>query len=206
MSSTLFGIVEELRDTATYYRGKRGVEWLLDRAATEIETLRSELDKVRNLAVGINDETKQLTEERNTALLKIGHIRNEIDCRIEHGADSNGHLEAIRTMIDNKDSKVNNKTDIVEKLYITPHFITADEFGSPYTMPHEITERNKQERYEAAREIHRLRFERDEARREVCMLASGKGGRSSSVSPDAIEYAQSRGWDCFKKDLTDDNS
>ena len=23
---------------------------------------------------------------------------NEIDCRIEHGADSNGHLEAIRNL------------------------------------------------------------------------------------------------------------
>ena len=33
-------------------------------------------------------------------LLMIGQIRNEIDCRIEHGADSNGHLEAIRDMID----------------------------------------------------------------------------------------------------------
>ena len=32
----------------------------------------------------------------------IGQIRNEIDCRIEHGADSNGHLEAIRDMIDKK--------------------------------------------------------------------------------------------------------
>ena len=35
-------------------------------------------------------------------LLMIGQIRNEIDCRIEHGADSNGHLEAIRDMIDKK--------------------------------------------------------------------------------------------------------
>jgi hypothetical protein len=32
----------------------------------------------------------------------LGQIRNEIDCRIEHGADSNGHLEAIRDMIDKK--------------------------------------------------------------------------------------------------------
>lgn len=34
-------------------------------------------------------------------------------------------------------------------------------------------------------------------RREFCMMMAGKGGRSSSESPDAVEYAQSRGWDCF---------
>ena len=31
-------------------------------------------------------------------LLMIGQIRNEIDCRIEHGAESNGHLEVLRDM------------------------------------------------------------------------------------------------------------
>lgn len=36
-------------------------------------------------------------------------------------------------------------------------------------------------------------------RQEVCMLSVGKGGRSSSVSPDAIEEADRRGWDCFGK-------
>ena len=29
-------------------------------------------------------------------------IRDEIDCRIEHGAESNGHLEAIRDILDRK--------------------------------------------------------------------------------------------------------
>jgi len=50
---------------------------------------------------------------------------------------------------------------------------------------------------EAANEIERLRKERDEARREICMILGGKGGRSSHVSPDAIDHARSRGWDCF---------
>ena len=48
--------------------------------------------------------------------------------------------------------------------------------------------------------VEKLRKERDEARREICMIMGGKGGRSSHISPDAIDYAKSRGWDCFKED------
>lgn len=51
---------------------------------------------------------------------------------------------------------------------------------------------------EAYMEITRLQRERDEARREICMIMGGKGGRSSHISPDAIDYAKSRGWDCFR--------
>ena len=50
-------------------------------------------------------EIEQLRKQRDEAWLKIGHIRNEIDCRIEHGADSNRHLEAIRNMIDMENEK-----------------------------------------------------------------------------------------------------
>ena len=46
--------------------------------------------------------------------------------------------------------------------------------------------------------IKLVRKERDEARREICMIKGGKGGRSSHISPDAIDYAKSRGWDCFR--------
>ena len=41
---------------------------------------------------------KKLRDERDDARLRTGRILNEIDCRIEHGADSNGHLEAIRNL------------------------------------------------------------------------------------------------------------
>ena len=44
------------------------------------------------------DEIERLTKERDEAWLEKGRIMNEIDCRIEHGADSNGHLEAIRKL------------------------------------------------------------------------------------------------------------
>jgi len=47
------------------------------------------------------------------------------------------------------------------------------------------------------KEVLELRKQRDEARREICMILGGKGGRSSHVSPDAIDHARSRGWDCF---------
>ena len=41
------------------------------------------------------DEIERLRAERDEARLQMGRILNEIDCRIEHGAESNGHLEAI---------------------------------------------------------------------------------------------------------------
>ena len=44
------------------------------------------------------NEIEQLRKERDEAWLEKGRIMNEIDCRIEHGADSNGHLEAIRKL------------------------------------------------------------------------------------------------------------
>jgi hypothetical protein len=41
---------------------------------------------------------QRLTKERDEARLQTGRILNEIDCRIEHGAESNGHLEAIHNL------------------------------------------------------------------------------------------------------------
>jgi hypothetical protein len=40
--------------------------------------------------------------ERDEARLQTGRILTEIDCRIEHGAESNGHLEGIRNLFKNK--------------------------------------------------------------------------------------------------------
>jgi uncharacterized coiled-coil DUF342 family protein len=47
---------------------------------------------------------------------------------------------------------------------------------------------------EAADEIERLRKERDEARREIC-----KNVAAISASMNAKQWAQERGWDCFKE-------
>jgi hypothetical protein len=54
---------------------------LMDKAIAEIKRLRQ--------------ENATLTAERDAARLQTRRILNEIDCRIEHGAESNGHLEAI---------------------------------------------------------------------------------------------------------------
>lgn len=43
-------------------------------------------------------EILELRKQRDEARLQTGRILNEIDCRIEHGADSNGHLEGIRSL------------------------------------------------------------------------------------------------------------
>jgi len=43
-------------------------------------------------------DIKTLQDQRDEARLQLGRIVNEIDCRIEHGADSNGHLEAILSL------------------------------------------------------------------------------------------------------------
>lgn len=43
-------------------------------------------------------EMEQLRKERDEVRLQTRRVLNEIECRIEHGAESNGHLEAIRNM------------------------------------------------------------------------------------------------------------
>ena len=87
-------IVERLR--SMYYELSR-------RQASTPFGERSELDGIPALlyeaAIKIQDlqgnEIERLRNERDEARLQTGRILNEIDCRIEHGAESNGHLEAI---------------------------------------------------------------------------------------------------------------
>jgi hypothetical protein len=58
---------------------------VMDAAAVEIERLGAEVAKSN--------------AERDEAQLQLQRIRCEISCRVEHGADSNGHLEAILAML-----------------------------------------------------------------------------------------------------------
>lgn len=44
------------------------------------------------------DEIERLRSERDEARRRTNSILTEIDCRIEHGAESNGHLEVLRDM------------------------------------------------------------------------------------------------------------
>lgn len=66
------------------------------------------------------------------------------------------------------------------------------------TVLEEIVESQSYQLSSLVKQVVVLTKMRDEARREICMISCGKGGRSSSVSPDAIEEAKRRGWDCFK--------
>ncbi len=55
-----------------------------------------------HIARRLFDMVKAVEQERNEAWSLRGRIFNEIDCRIEHGAESNGHLEAIRNLFTDK--------------------------------------------------------------------------------------------------------
>lgn len=56
---------------------------------------------------------------------------------------------------------------------------------------------------EAAIEIERLRAERDGARAEVCLLRASSTTASDVVDQSMADYAESRGWDCFKENTDD---
>ena len=45
--------------------------------------------------VNLRKDNAQLYKERDEADFSLSRILSEISCRIEHGADSNGHLEGI---------------------------------------------------------------------------------------------------------------
>lgn len=51
----------------------------------------------------------------------------------------------------------------------------------------------------AEQKLKRRTVERDEARQEVCRILAGKEGKFSNVSPDALEVAKQRNWDCFEE-------
>lgn len=71
---------------------------LLSDAADEIERLRSVVEAWKTYSSRAERDIAGLREERDEVRMRTGRILNEIDCRIEHGAESNGHLEAIRNL------------------------------------------------------------------------------------------------------------
>ena len=71
-------------------------------AADEIERLRNDLDGAQLAYRGASYDRDRMRTERDEVRLRMGRILNEIDCRIEHGAESNGHLEGIRNLFKNK--------------------------------------------------------------------------------------------------------
>ena len=62
------------------------------------DILRLENERIRDELVSVTNKLNLERDEVCQAWLDKGRIMNEIDCRIEHGADSNGHLESIRSL------------------------------------------------------------------------------------------------------------
>lgn len=60
-------------------------------------------------------------------------------------------------------------------------------------------DRRQAEIYKASDEIERLRAERDEARREICLLRASTTNATQTISAEMEEYARSRTWECFKE-------
>ena len=59
---------------------------------------REAFTRCENLTLEAADEIERLRAERDEARRRTNSILTEIDCRIEHGAESNGHLEVLRDM------------------------------------------------------------------------------------------------------------
>jgi hypothetical protein len=62
------------------------------------DQLHRELVRMACDLVSKENEVRQLRAERDEARRRMNSILTEIDCRIEHGAESNGHLEVLRDM------------------------------------------------------------------------------------------------------------
>ena len=91
-----------------------------------------------NLALRVDS----LTAEASLARKVLADAKAEIECRISHGADSNGHLEGVLALIRRWEEP--DRADIVERLVI------------PWEA---MTDMGNGERAEAAAEIVRLRDE-----------------------------------------------
>ena len=81
----------------------------------------------------------------------------------------------------------------------------ADTFDAPATAAYYIDcaikeiERLRRDYSCICKEMRRMMEERDEARREVCELRTDIGF-SRPIASHIVEFAASRGWDCFKED------
>ena len=72
------------------------VEGLYDDGEDDFsEALMEELWERRTDMTEMKEQIKLLRKERDEANSLVLRILSEINCRIEHGADSNGHLEGL---------------------------------------------------------------------------------------------------------------
>ena len=57
-----------------------------------------EREYLNEMIRSLNNRLVDALRERDEARRRTNSILTEIDCRIEHGAESNGHLEVLRDM------------------------------------------------------------------------------------------------------------
>jgi multidrug resistance efflux pump len=81
-------------DAATRLRGS-----LFFTETVVSESLERELNAAKADLAQRTAEVAKANAERDEAQLQLQRIRCEISCRVEHGADSNGHLEGILAML-----------------------------------------------------------------------------------------------------------
>ena len=100
-------IATRLRMRPSIVRGNQFGDMETDRAATKLfddvyALMREAADEITRLRADLAQRTAEVAKanaERDEAQLQLQRIRCEISCRVEHGADSNGHLEGILAML-----------------------------------------------------------------------------------------------------------
>jgi uncharacterized coiled-coil DUF342 family protein len=71
---------------------------LVERIVELTEEVSSVTEDRRHAVAALSEQVDKVRDERDRARQRTNSILTEIDCRIEHGAESNGHLEAIRSL------------------------------------------------------------------------------------------------------------
>ena len=97
--------IEDMEKTIKFHEEELAAEDKRVEGTDEYPNYGDDFADMVYIARRLLDTVKTMETERNEAWLLKGRIFNEIDCRIEHGADSNGHLDAIRNLF--KTSKEN---------------------------------------------------------------------------------------------------
>lgn len=90
--------IEDMEKVIKFHEEELAVEDKRVEGTDEYPNYGDDFADMVHIARRLLDMVKAVEQERNEAWLLRGRIFNEIDCRIEHGAESNGHLEAIRDL------------------------------------------------------------------------------------------------------------
>ena len=95
-TATNFDPIPRLQQIATIIKeSSADIFYAPTTVAYDIECAIKEIERLRRDYSCICGQMRRMMEERDEARRRTNSILTEIDCRIEHGAESNRHLEAI---------------------------------------------------------------------------------------------------------------